>query len=74
MKFLNKNPLLWSPGTNHIFLVGLREVTFYKAGRLLRQFQYEQGIPSGKRRKLFTIMDTNRTSIRNMLLGLEIAN
>ena len=74
MKFLNKNPLLWSPRSNHIFLVGLREVTFYKAGRLLRQFQYEQGIPSGKRRKLFTIMDTNRTSIRNMLLGLEIAN
>ena len=31
-----------------------------------------QGIPSGKRRKPFTPMDTNLTSIRDMLLGLEM--
>ena len=67
-------PLLRSPGSNHIFLVGLRKVTFYKTNRLLRQFQYEPGIPVGKRRKPFTPVDTNPTSIRNMLLGLEIAD
>jgi len=65
---------LWPPGSNQIFLVGLRKATFYKANRLLSQFQYKQGIPSGKRRKPFTPMDTNPTSIRNMLLGLEMAN
>ena len=34
-------PLLRSPGSNHIFIVGLRRATFYKVDRLLRQFQYE---------------------------------
>ena len=29
-------PLLWSLGANHIFIVGLRRATFYKADRLLR--------------------------------------
>ena len=67
-------PLLWSLGSNHIFIVGLRRATFYKADRLSRQFQYKQGTPSGKGRKLFTPVDTNPTSIRNMLLGLEMAD
>ena len=40
----------------------------------MRQFQYEQGMPGGKGRKPFTIMNTNPTSIRNMLLGLEMAD
>ena len=31
-------------------------------------------MPSGKRRRHFTPMDTNPTSIRNMLLGLEMAD
>ena len=31
-------------------------------------------MPGGKRRKPFTLMDTNPTSIRNMLLGLEMAD
>ncbi|KAL0008256.1 hypothetical protein SO802_009758 [Lithocarpus litseifolius] len=42
--------------------------------RLLRQSQYEQGMPGGKGRKPFTPMDTNLTSIKNMLLGLEMAD
>ena len=42
--------------------------------RLLKQFQYEQGIPGGKGRKPFTPVDTNPTSIRNMLLGLEMVD
>ena len=67
-------PLLWSPGSDHIFLVGLRKATFDKDNRLLRQFQYEQGMPSGKRRKPFTLVDTNHTSIRNILLGLEMVD
>ncbi|KAK9988601.1 hypothetical protein SO802_028840 [Lithocarpus litseifolius] len=61
-------------GSHHTFIVGLRRATFYKADRLLRQFEYEQGMPSGKGRKPFTPMDTNPTSIRNMLLGLEMVD
>ena len=30
--------LLRSPGSYHIFIIGLRRATFYKADRLLRQF------------------------------------
>ena len=30
-------------------------------------------MPGGKRRRTFTPVDTNPTSIRNMLLGLEMA-
>ena len=67
-------PLLRSPGSEHIFIVGLRRATFYKADKLLRHFQYEQGMPGGKRRRPFTHVDTNPTSIRNMLLGLEMAD
>ena len=67
-------PLLRSPGSNHIFIVGLRRATFYKADRLLRQFQYDQGMLGGRGRKPFTPVDTNPTSIKNMLLGLEMPN
>ena len=67
-------PLLRSPGLDHIFIVGLRKATFYKVDRLLRQFQYVQGMPSRKGRKPFPPMDTNPTSIRNMVLGLEMAD
>ena len=63
-----------SPGSNHIFLVGLWRVTFYKGDKLLRQFKYEQGMLGGKRRRFFTTVDTNPTSVQNMLLGLEMAN
>ena len=56
-------PLLRPPGLDHIFIVGLRRETFYKANRLLRQFQYEQGMPGGKRSP-FTPVDTNPTSIK----------
>ena len=66
--------LLRSPRSNHIFVVGLRKATLYKADILLGQFQYEKGMPGGKGRKPFTPMDTNPTSIRNMLLGLEMAD
>ena len=52
-------PLLRSLGSDHIFLVGLRRATFYKGDRLLRQFKYEQGMPGGKRRRFFTLVDTN---------------
>ena len=38
----------------------------------MRQFQYEQVMLSGKGRKPFTLVDINPTSIRNMLLGLEM--
>ena len=67
-------PLLRSQGSDHIFIVGLRRATFYKDDRILRQFQYEQGMPSGKGRKPFTPVDTNPTSIRNVLLGLDMAD
>ena len=67
-------PLLRSPGSNHIFLVGLQRATFYKGDRLLRQFKYEQGMPGGHRRTPFTPVDTNPTSVKNMLLGLEMAD
>ena len=66
-------PLLRSLGSDHIFLVGLKRATFYKGDRLLRQFKYEQGMPSGKRRP-FTPMETDSTSVKNMLLGLELAD
>ena len=67
-------PLLRSPGLDHIFLVGLWRATFYKGYRLLRQFKYKQGMPGGKRRRLFSPVDTNPTSVQNMLLGLEMAD
>jgi len=66
-------PLLRSPRSDHIFIVGLQRAISYKADKLLRQFQYEQGMPDGKRRRPFTPVDTNPNSIRNMLLGLEMA-
>ena len=31
-------------------------------------------MPSGKRRRPFTLVDTNPTSIKNMLLGFEMAD
>ena len=40
----------------------------------MRQFQYEQGLPGGKKRRPFTPVDTNPTSIRNMPLGLEMTD
>ena len=45
-------PLLRSPGSNHIFLVGLRRATFYKGDKLLRQFKYEQGMSVAKEEDL----------------------
>ena len=66
--------LLWSLGSDHIFLVGLRRATFYKADRLLRQFQYEHGMLRSRGRKPFTPVDTTLTSVRNMLLGLDMAD
>ena len=67
-------PLLRSLGSDHIFLVWLRRATFYKGDRLLRQFKYKQGMPGGKRRRFFTLVDTNPTSVKNMLLDLDMAN
>ena len=67
-------PLLRSPGSDHIFLVGLWRATFYKGDRLLRQFKYEQGIPGGKRKRPFSPVDTNPTSVQNMLFGLEMVD
>ena len=66
-------PILWSLGLNHIFLVGLQRATFYKGDGLLRQFKYKQGMSGGKRRRPFYLVDTNPTSIKNML-GLEMAD
>ena len=40
----------------------------------MRQFKYEQGMPSGKRIRPFSPVDTNPTSVKNMLLGLEMAD
>ena len=40
----------------------------------MRQFKYEQGMPGGNRRRPFTHVDTNPTSVKNMLLGLEMAD
>ena len=67
-------PLSRSPRSDHMFLVGLRRATFYKANRLLRQFQYEKGMPGGRRRKHFVPIDTTPTSIRNMLLGFDMGD
>ena len=47
---------------------------FYKGDRLLRQFKYEQGMLGGNRRRPFTPMDINPTSVKNMVLGLEMAD
>jgi len=52
----------------------LGKETFYKANRLLRQFQYEQGMSGSKGRKPFTPVDTTPTSARKMLLGLDMAD
>ena len=68
------SPLLRSLGLDHIFLVGLWRATLYNGDRLLRQFKYEQGMPSGKRIRYFSPVDTNPTFVKNMLLGLEMAN
>ena len=57
------SPLLRSSGSDHIFLVGLRRATFYMEDRLLRQFKYEQRMPSGKRKKPFSSVGTNPTSV-----------
>ena len=67
-------PFLRSPRSDHIFIVGLRRATFYKVDRLLRQIQYEQGMLGGKGRKPFTPVGKNPTSIRNMLMGLEMVD
>ena len=67
-------PLLRSLESDHIFLVGLRKATFYKADKVLRQFQYEQGMPSSRGRKPFVPVDTTPTSVRNMLLDLDMAD
>ena len=40
----------------------------------MSQFKYEQGILGGKRKRPFSLVDTNPTSIQNMLLGLEMAD
>ena len=40
----------------------------------MRQFKYEQGIPGGKRKRPFSPVDTNPTSVQNMLFGLEMAD
>ena len=40
----------------------------------MRQFKHEQGIPGGKRKRPFSPVDTNPTSVQNMLFGLEMAD
>ena len=40
----------------------------------MRQFKYEQGIPGGKRKRPFSPVDTNPTSVQNMLFGLEMTD
>ena len=55
------SPLLQSPGSDHIFLIGLRRATFYKGDRLLRQFKYKQGMPGANRRRPFSSVDINHT-------------
>ena len=67
-------PLLRSPRSDHIFLIGLWRATIYKGDRLLRQFKYEQGILGGKRRRPFSPVDTNPTFVQNMLLSLEMVD
>ena len=68
------SPLLRSLGLDHIFLVGLWRATLYNGDRLLRQFKYEQGVLGDKRRRPFSPVDTNLTSVQNMLLGLEMVD
>ena len=48
--------------------------TFYKGDRLLRQFKYEQEMLGGKGRRPFTPVDTDPTSVKNMLLSLEMVD
>ena len=40
----------------------------------MRQFKYERGIPGGNRRRPFNPVDINPTSVKNILLGLEMAD
>ena len=67
-------PLLWSSGSDHIFIVGLRMATFYKADRLLRQFQYKQGMPSGKRRTPLTPVDQSFVKVHFHRMTTEYSN
>ena len=42
------------------YLLGwLKEGDYYKADRLLRQFQYEHGMPGGRERKHFIPVDNS---------------
>ena len=67
--------LLRSTRSDHIFFVGLQRATFYKGDRVLRQFKYEQEMPGYKRRRTFSPVDINPTSVKkNMLLGLEMVD
>ena len=67
-------PFVVVSGIRSYFPSWVKESDFLQSNRLLRQFQYEQRMPSGKRRKPFTLVDTNHTSIRNMLLSLEMVD
>ena len=50
------------------------EGNFLQGDRLLRQFKYEQGMLGGKRRRPFTPVDTDPTSVKNMLVSLEMVD
>ena len=57
-------PLLRSTRSDHIFFVGLQRATFYKGDRVLRQFKYKQEMPGYKRRRTFSHVDINPTSVK----------
>ncbi|KAK9984277.1 hypothetical protein SO802_033802 [Lithocarpus litseifolius] len=62
------------PGESLYFVDMANGATRYDCQAYNWQFQHEQGMPSGKRRRPFTPVDTNPTFIRNKLLGLEVAD
>ena len=68
------SPLMRSLGLDHIFIVGLRMATFYKADRLLRQFQYKQGMPSGKRRTPLTPVDQSFAKVHFHRMTTKYSN
>ena len=59
---------------DHIFIVGLWRATFYKVDKLLRQFQYKQGMPSGKRRTPLTPVDQSFVKVHFHRMTTEYSN
>ena len=66
-------PLLRSPNRDHIFLVGLRSVSFYRGERIVSQFGLMPMIPSSGNRP-FKPVDVAPSIITKAIAGLDNAH